>query len=80
MSRTALVWDRDTNERLQSEHDVLNIDDQKMHNLIAVQPNIDKLIKKHYIDRMLTPNRFTDEVIDKVVSTKLKLNRSISIG
>ena len=63
LSSGAVIRDRDTFEAEQYELDDINIDKSKLKDLISVQPKFAEELKRHYISRIFTSNRFTDEAL-----------------
>lgn len=67
------------NESVQNDLDRLNIDDEKVQSKIAVNSQFEVEVKKHYVQRILTNNRYSSEHLECVISQFVSVDRSKSI-
>jgi hypothetical protein len=47
--------------------------------MLKVKPNFERELKMHYLQRILTPNRFTDEILHELISTRIMLDKNHSL-
>lgn len=47
--------------------------------MLKVKPNFERELKIHYVQRILTPNRFTDEILYEFISTRIMIDKNQSL-
>ena len=63
MSGEVLILDRQSQESLCQVFDKLNVDEGRLRELLKSNKELEPALKAHYISRILTKLRFTDEIV-----------------
>jgi len=79
MAASVLVWDLESGEHLNSQLDSLDIHPDIQKEMLKVKPNFERELKTHYVQRILTPNRFTDEILYEFISTRIMIDKNQSL-
>jgi hypothetical protein len=79
MAASVLVWDLESGEHLNSQLDSLDIHPDIQKEMLKVKPNFERELKMHYVQRILTPNRFTGEILYEFISTRIMIDKNQSL-